>query len=377
MAAAMALLMKQQGAFVGLGLGLALVSEWLRRRLAFRQLLVRAGLLLGGFALPLAAVVAWLGANGALGDAFFWAFRYAGAYAKMLPLNADTVRHVGNSVLGMTTGIWLFWLLGVAGALLVVVRRQPLARSGLPALMLALTLVSVAPGFYFRPHYFIVCFPFLALSVVNWLHCHGPNLRRWGLWFSLLALGPTVGMFHQVWWVADGNQASAMVYGNSLFVQARRVAAYLRIHGSPSDKVLVLGSEPEICYLAEIEPATPFLYWYTHDDDQRLQPQLRAQFKVEANLSASSTRWVVMVNDPTSLYHYPAKPNESVKWINEHIRLHQYQRQWLITPRIEERTRQRFFELPTLLEWAEFEGAPAQTLQLPGQVRHITVLKHP
>lgn len=370
--AGFAMLMKQQGAFVMMAFAIALLMDTLRKRKSVKALFGNGLLILAGFAAVMTGTLLWLASAGAAGDARYWAWDFAGAYSAMLPLRTISFTMLPGAV-DAVMGNWLMWLLGIAGAIWVFVRRMPLSYQGLPGTMLVLSLLSVIPGLFFRPHYFIVCFPFIALSLVNWLQCHAPRMQKWGVWLSLLAMVPAGVTFHHIWWIASPRQASEMIYGTPLFAEMERVATFAKEHTKDGGRILMVGSEPQLYFLSGRRSATGFLYWYTHTDDHKMQAEMHARFEREASDHANSTGMVVFVNHRSSLTHFPIKNGHSTEWLDHYLRQYHFEQSWVLIPEGEQLRHFRPFSSPDEPHWLEVEGQMARELRLPPEKSFIAV----
>ena len=83
------------------------------------------------------------------------------------------------------------------------------------------------------------------------------------------------------------------------FVESPEIAGYLRAHSAPDDRVLIVGSEPQILFLSGRRSATPFIYFYPV-----LEPYPRHvefQERIWADVSARPPSWILHVDLTSSL----------------------------------------------------------------------------
>src|SRR5262249_59613020 len=115
-----------------------------------------------GAVVPVAAVSVWFAAAGAFRELWFWTVTYASAYASIRS-PADGLS-VLPEILGMIVPFcFVALILASVGAVLTVGDRdlRPVARFLVPFTLTS--LLSTMIGFYFRPQYFLLLAPALAL----------------------------------------------------------------------------------------------------------------------------------------------------------------------------------------------------------------------
>src|SRR5205814_9521709 len=123
--------------------------------------------------------------------------------------------------------------------------------------LLVPSIVAVSAGFYFRPHYFIVALPVVAIligiSVIAMLHLI--EEMRTVSWMRVVPLAVfaaawLTGIFvnADVYFKLNPFQVSRALYRANPFNESLSVAEYVKQHTSPNDKIMVFGSEPQIYF---------------------------------------------------------------------------------------------------------------------------------
>jgi 4-amino-4-deoxy-L-arabinose transferase-like glycosyltransferase len=155
----LSILMKQNGIFFA-----AFAAGWIvwREWPAHRKALARVGLLALGAALPLALTAFVLWRAGAWSRFWFWVVEYASAYVSQVgPREAwYNLVFTGRP---LVKSAWILWLLAMGGLALAVRDTVKARRSGFLLVFAAVSAVAVCPGFWFRPHYFVLLLPAAAL----------------------------------------------------------------------------------------------------------------------------------------------------------------------------------------------------------------------
>lgn len=305
---------------------------------------VSAGLaFLGGLALPLLAVAAWIIAAGTGPRAWLWCVEYARRYVSLIGPGEGLSRLLAKTAEAASFEAPL-WLAAAAG-LVVLLARGPTPRTPMRPFLLGLLVTSLAAtsaGFYFRPHYFVLLLPVLALLAALAVTEAGsillrgkPDSRlRRGLGPVLLGLLLAWGLAREMGYlfVAPPQQVSRQIYWPSPFLEAVTVADYVQRHSSPGDRIAVLGSEPEIYFYSDRLSATGYIYMYGLMEPQPFARAMQADMMRE--IEARKPRFIVLVNDPASWGLRPDSVRDILQWAGDYTARH-YQLEGMIEVHLE------------------------------------------
>lgn len=273
------------------------------------------GLYIFGGIFPFAVTCVLLYRAGVFKNFWFWTFSYGSQYAGIVPLRAGwaLLKASSSYILSFTTPwLWLLALIGLFATLWdSAVRRNALFVIGL----LIFSFAAVCPGLYFRPHYFMLLMPaiaiLIAISVTSAIRL--VTTKSYSRWISALpgivfAVALLVSIHHnkQFYFQLSPVQASRLCYPGNPFPEAERVADYLRQHTNPTDTIMVLGSEPEIYFDAHRHSASGYIYTYSLSENQFYWPQMQKQMmqEVENNRPA----YVILINISYSWLLDPNSP---------------------------------------------------------------------
>lgn len=301
---AMAYMMKQHGIFFAM-VPLALLifpAKVPGRAQRFRSLALFAG----GLVLPLLLLVLCYAAVGSLDKLVFWTVRYASAYTSTTPL-AMGWKIFLNQFADVTKNTSVFWLLAVVG--LVGAFFSPLTRSyrlSLTLLVVA-SVASIVPGFHFRPHYFVQALPAVAL-LTGLAVATLPQLvpQRFSLPVQLgMILLVTVASSHllyaerlRLFLLPPEEVVKASYQTAKPFAESVVVADFIRENSSPTDRIMVIGSEPQIYFYSRRMAATGYIYLYGLLENQRYAALMQEEYLRE--MTAAAPRFVVVVHDLAS-----------------------------------------------------------------------------
>ena len=287
----------------GLALLAFLVAERALALAKDRHALRDLGSLLAGFIAVTALVAAAFAAVGALGAYVecVWTnnFQYAGS--RLGPRSLGRVPAGARWILPWGSGLAL---LGGAGLMF----RATTGRLAGPRhlwLLLATTLgIALAAGGSY-PHYFELAFVPLSLGVADaWVALAGrsPRLRLAGLALFVLAWVPALG--HGLAAVRDPAGTLAHLYRLApTATVSPEVADYLAERTEPGEPILVVGSEPQIYFLADRPSSSRMAFMYPMTGPYRYAAPLRSAFLRQ--LDASGPEYVVWVGLLASQTEFP------------------------------------------------------------------------
>lgn len=312
-----AFLMKQQAApFLVLAVALA---AWRTRR---GRAVAGAAAALGG-ALPYAILCAAMALLGHFETFWFWTVTYAREYVTQVPMDRvlpNLLRH-GAAAVGWNAPIWALAAVGLA---VPADRRDEGDRPLLLGLALA-GFASTIPGFFFREHYFIPMLPAVALAAArsfDWIAARFSPRASWGPAAVVVAataaatLVPAIGQ-RDVWFRLGPDEVSRRLYFNNPFPESPEIARYLGERSSPDDRVAVLGSEPQILFLADRRSALRPIYMYALTEPHPYA--LRLQEETIREVEAALPRFIVVVRVGTSWMFRSASPRRILEWMDAWI----------------------------------------------------------
>jgi hypothetical protein len=328
-----AILIKQQAAFFALGALATCAIAIFRSDSTTRR---RAGWGLAalalGIVLPYAALVAFYWQQGAWDEFQRWTITYARQYGTLRPLG-DGLTDLFRQLWGLTRqGLLIIWALAAIGLIAAMRDNSPNSRRAeLGGLTLA-SFLALSTGLYFRPHYFVLLLPAVALAAaaglvttLDWLR--SPSQRWWSR--ALIAIVLVWPLISQSLLIASLGpaQLTRLTFGRSPFPESIPIAEYLRAHTTPDQSIGLLGSEPQILFYAQRPSASGFLYMYPLMENQPAAPPM--QRELIAQFEATQPPYVVFVGDPMSWLARETSSGEIFSWWDAYQRAH-YQRVGLV-----------------------------------------------
>jgi hypothetical protein len=182
----------------------------------------------------------------------------------------------------------------------------------------------VCPGLYFRPHYFVLILPAVALAAG---YCTTAVQRicngRLADFLPVLILATAACGFIQAekdyLFSFSPAEVSRKVYGTNPFPEALEIAQFLRANTTATDRIAILGSEPEILFYADRLTASGHIYMYGLMENHRYAAQMQQQLISE--IEATAPAFIVVVNNIATWLLRSDSLNKILDWGDGYLAL--------------------------------------------------------
>ena len=319
--------MKQHGiAFVAFGGVYLLVAQSRQRPLNVRRLLGRVAILAVAAATPYLMTCLTLWVAGVFEQFWFWTVRYARTYVTAVPFSEVPGRLKGAAI-HVTDGTRMIWLLAGLGLAATACSHNLRPQRAFLLLLSFFSLMTVFPGFAFRPHYFQLLLPaagLLAAAALQFLRNLPPmsnrRLFREASVIGLLLTCLAVSIYQQRRYLFKMTPTEVVrsTFGSNPFPESLVVAEYVRQHTDEDDRIAVIGSEPEIYFYARRRGATGYIYTYPLMEAHEFA--LVMQRKMIAQIEAARPEFIVLVSHPLSWVARPGSHRLIFEWYDAYTR---------------------------------------------------------
>jgi len=317
------MLMKQPGLlFIPFG-AIYIVWNDLNRRLPLNRMLLRILIFMGGAAVPLGVTSLILWCAGVLDKFWFWTINYAWQYSNLVPLS-QAARIFFRSANDVVLTGWPVWILAGLGALTCLWDQRIRTSTSFLIGFLVFSALALCPGFYFRPHYFILVLPAISLlagaaisKVTEILEGRLILIRFVPLLLFAVALSVPILLDKKIFFEVSPDQACGLIYSDNPFLESVRIGTYLREHTEPGDTMGVLGSEPEIYFYSHRHSATGYIYTYGLMEPQKYAQKMQQEMIRE--IEAARPKYLVSVAMGYSWLRRPDSEPAIFTWANEYI----------------------------------------------------------
>ena len=217
---------------------------------------------------------------------WFFTFEYAKAYVAEVHLRMAWTLLKARA-LPIFRSAFNIWILAGLGLAALFFDKRIRKRSLFIAMFTVFSFLSICPGFYFRPHYFILFLPAAALlssiginTIANMLFF--TSLRRiknsLPVFIAVICLAISVYQQRTFLFQMTPFQASRSTYGLNPFPEALEISKFIKSHSNKNDQIAVIGSEPEIYFYSDRISASGYIYMYplmeTHPFALQMQKEM-------------------------------------------------------------------------------------------------------
>jgi 4-amino-4-deoxy-L-arabinose transferase-like glycosyltransferase len=271
-----AFLMKQPGAFFSLfAVSILSYDAWkagisapIIKNFIFKALVLGAGILL-----PYLFTVFLMWRLGIFDKFWFWTYQYAIAYGTDWSVGWELLQRGIKILFSQFPGYWALAALGLGS-----LYWNRLCRPHFFYILSFFTFsfLAVCPGLIFREHYFILLLPAIGLLIgvaAQFLYEKTPLSLTLRLSLPLLLFVALtiqgIAKEKKYFLSATPLEISRTIYGLNPFPESLVIADYVKQITTPKDKIVVVGSEPQIYLYANRRAATGYIYTYGLVDGSR------------------------------------------------------------------------------------------------------------
>jgi hypothetical protein len=314
-------IMKQHGAvFILFGGLYLLVCEIRRRPLQWSMLIVRSIIFSVGVFLPFVVTCLILWQAGVFEKFWFWTFDYASKYVSSMPISAGltNLRVIIINIIGSSKIIWIVAGIGLTS---LIWNREVRSNALFVAGFFLFSFLAVCPGLYFRPHYFVLFLPAVALLAgigVGSIH----DIFARGRFVTVSKVIPFLlvlaMLFHAAWeqrkflFVMSPTMVSRSTFGANPFPESLEIARFLREHSQGDDRIAIIGSEPQIYFYSNRRAATGYVYTYalmeSHPFASRMQQEMIRE------IESIKPQYLIFVNIFYSWLATPTSDRTILEW---------------------------------------------------------------
>lgn len=301
----LAFLMKQHGILFAVFGGLFWAWSIWKQSASWRKIIAGEIVLAAGVVVPFLLTCALIWHTGLFRKFWFWTINYAAAYEKILDLSEGW--KLLQIILPWVPRPNSIFLMAALGLTAIFWNRCAREEKVFVLSFTSFSLLAVCPGFYFRPHYFLVLLPAVAMlaglgisAAYEYLEERAVSpLVAW-IPIAIFVISYVAALEGQRKYLFQMTplQVNRQMHAAHGFPEAQVVADYIRTRTTAQDRIAVFGSEPEIYFYSGRHSATGYIYMYPLMENQKFA--LRMQSAMRREIEQSQPRMVVFADNQFS-----------------------------------------------------------------------------
>lgn len=301
-------------------------STWRRPHNGRKFCIAGSGLLLLGMIIPYVLIVLWMSQTANFNDFCFWTIQYAREYTltQSLAMGWENFKYNFGYILNFQKPMWL---LAGLGCVSLCIKKNDCADRFFVFGLFLFSFLAICPGFFFRSHYFVLFLPVVAIlagagmSATKCFVSSHTSIKFTQFTLPLLFLAAVAYTLYNDknnFFTRTPPEVSRALYGANPFPEALEIANYIKRNTSPSDKIAVLGSEPEIYFYADRVSATGYIYMYGLMEIQPYAERMQMQLIREVELARP--KYVIVVNSHWSWLQQESSVKSVFYWVEHYVR---------------------------------------------------------
>ena len=259
-----------------------------------------------GFFLPFMVLFSWVYLNNLEDNFFIWVIEYALQYGADQNMKQIILNFYKNT-LHVIDYHWLIWISALLGFIWMVKNH---VENRLLLLFIVGSILSIVPGFFFRPHYYVLLIPALAI-LTGYLVLSFVKINRNIGYIFMLVISGSLSITLIYIYTKTNYEVLRNAYEIAPFAESVEIGNYINENTSNDDRVLVFGSEPQIYFYADRRAACEYLYFWPFVEDHSLNKsmQIRAINQIDSLnpkmiVFTQRTSWDLNEECPKDLFNW-------------------------------------------------------------------------
>jgi hypothetical protein len=312
-----AFLMKQPGLFFFFLSISILIFHKISHKIEWKKISRFAIILTGGFVIPVLLLLLVILLGGTFDKFWFWIVQYSSQYGSLME-----IKHGIPLLLSVLLTIWedlpIVCVLACLGFILLLTKRHRTLPTVMLLLFLVFSILAVMPGFYFRPHYFVLLLPACSMLIGSVFYYVDKISKQRYAWKLSLALALIAAVFENVhgnykyYFITSPTEIVQQYYWGNYFSESIVIGNFLASHTAPNERIAVLGSEPQMYFYSRRHSASGHIYMYGMMEPQ---PYARLmQDEMIADIEQNQPKYIVYIRSRFSWAAKSTSDSHIFRW---------------------------------------------------------------
>ena len=115
----------------------------------------------------------------------------------------------------------------------------------------------------------------------------------------------------------EPEEIGRMIYQGNPFAESEEVANYIKEHSKPTDKIAILGSEPQILFYSDRRSATGYLYTYSLMENQPYNKIM--QDEMISEIEKEKPKFIIFCRVAFSWLARTESPKKIFEWADKYF----------------------------------------------------------
>jgi hypothetical protein len=317
-------LIKQHGIFFILFGLIYICRAYLKKRpLHLRDFFLKTGVFIIGIITPYTLTVMLFLIAGNLSKFWFWTFEYASQYASTLTVSQG-MKYFKTGATRIIRPNILILLMAVTGLIGIIRDKSIRSNQFFVYGFLFVSFLSILPGLHFLAHYFILLIPAVSLLTGIGVYYIMERLQPYKIPAVVTAFIIVIPLIYPVivqkdfFFKLSPVEVCRAIYGMSPFPESLEVAKYIDKNTDEKDRILVLGSEPQIYFYSKRRSATGYIYMYPLMGPHKFAAKMQEEMISE--IESSMPKYTIFVFVSTSWLIRPDSEKLLLSYIQNHLK---------------------------------------------------------
>jgi 4-amino-4-deoxy-L-arabinose transferase-like glycosyltransferase len=318
--------MKQHGlVFLAFGaLYIFLYDLLIQHQVTWRNLLQKMLYFLGGTLLVICIMLSIMVLTGVFKNFWFWTVDYAQTYVSQVSFKQG-IKLFSTWSVPIVASAPLLWFFIGSGFLSLMGKKISKHQKVFLILYALFSFFAICPGLYFRPHYFILLLPGMSLlagfainRLMEFLSKYSSKKIQYGIPILLIF----IFLFHFIYKQRDylfhmtPFQICRTTFWLNPFPESLEISNFIRKRTNPEDKIIILGSEPQIYFYSKRRSVSGYIYMYPMMEKHNLSLDMQKQFIKD--IETNNPKYMVFVNIQTSWLNHPDSHQLIFEWTDDY-----------------------------------------------------------
>jgi hypothetical protein len=322
----LAIMTKTSGLFLVLWGGIILIIDYMfRQNKTIRNFIVPVSIYSGGVFLVIATFFLLIFLKGSFQEMIFWTYEIPKNYVSKIPFE-DGVKYFTYSKNAILQNYKLFWYHSLLAVVMCLLNSINWKQKLFGISLLIFSFFTIVPGFYFYGHYWIQTIPglsilagltYFALSRLIIKYLKIENLKYVYLTIFAFATYSHISANKAYYFKPNYERILRTVYGNNPFPESMEIGNWINANSKPEDKIVLLGSEPQIYFYTKKYSPSRHAYFAAIVDNVPQHKEWQREFV--KGVEKAEPKYLIYFNHPISLFVQPNVDQYVFEWANKYV----------------------------------------------------------